>query len=94
MNQRTAQPEPQAAESAGFLPDFCAIRSVFGAIHEGDPTNDLIAIRYLDTLARLADGKASKIFLPLEVSGILGSIGGIAELFGKEQEAPPGEVPA
>jgi len=66
-----------------------AIKTVFGAIHEGDPTNDLIAIRYLDTLARVADGKASKIFLPLEVSGILGSIGGIAELFGGEKEPPP-----
>ncbi len=68
-----------------------AIKTVFGAIHEGDPTNDLIAIRYLDTLARVANGKASKIFLPLEVSGILGSIGGIAELFGKEAGAPAGE---
>ncbi|MDD3718749.1 MAG: SPFH/Band 7/PHB domain protein [Actinomycetota bacterium] len=69
-----------------------AIKTVFGAIHEGDPTNDLIAIRYLDTLARVADGKASKIFLPMEVSGILGSIGGIAELFGKEAEAPGSEA--
>lgn len=58
-----------------------AIASVYGAIHAGDPTNDLIAIKYLETLGAIADGKASKIYLPLEVSGVLGSIGGISDLF-------------
>lgn len=58
-----------------------AIENVFGAIHKGDPTNDLIAIRYLEALEAIADGKANKVFLPMEVSGILGSIGGVAELF-------------
>lgn len=57
-----------------------AIEFVFGAIHKGDPTNDLIAIRYLEALQKIADGKATKIFLPLETTGILGSIGGISEL--------------
>ena len=58
-----------------------AIENVFGAIHKGDPTNDLIAIKYLETLQKVADGKATKIFLPLETSGVLGSTGGISELF-------------
>ncbi len=57
-----------------------AVETVFGAIHNGDPTNDLIAIKYLEALQRIADGKATKIFLPLEASGILGSIAGIGEL--------------
>lgn len=57
-----------------------AIETVFGAIHKGDPTNDLIAIKYLEALQKIADGKATKVFLPLETSGILGSIGGINEL--------------
>jgi len=58
-----------------------AIKSVYSAIHEGNPTDDLIAIRYLESLKAIADGPANKVFLPLEVSGILGSIGGIGELF-------------
>ncbi len=58
-----------------------AIASVYGAIHEGDPTNDLIAIKYLEALQAIADGKASKIYLPLETSGVLGAIGGIGDLF-------------
>jgi regulator of protease activity HflC (stomatin/prohibitin superfamily) len=58
-----------------------AIERVFGAIHTGDPTDDLIAIRYLDALQGIADGNATKIFLPMELSGILGSVGAIGELF-------------
>jgi len=62
-----------------------AIQKVFSAIHKGQPTNDLLAIKYLEALKGIADGKATKIFLPLDSSGILGSIAGIAELF-KERE--------
>lgn len=58
-----------------------AIERVFAAIHNGRPTNDLLAIKYLEALQKVADGKATKIFLPLETSGILGSIGAIGELF-------------
>lgn len=58
-----------------------AIERVFQAIHTGDPTPDLIAIRYLEALARIADGQATKLFLPMETSGILGSLGAIRELF-------------
>jgi len=57
---------------------------VYNAIHTGDPTNDLIAIKYLEALEKVADGNSTKIFLPAEMSGILGSIGGIAELFNDE----------
>ena len=79
-----------------------AITNVYGAIHEGDPTNDLIAIKYLEALQVIADGKASKIYLPLETSGVLGAIGGIGDLFrpdggddsGKDTEKPaPGDKP-
>lgn len=57
-----------------------AIQTVFSAIHEGNPTNDLIAIKYLEALQQIANGQATKVFLPLEASGILGSIAGIGEL--------------
>jgi len=64
-----------------------AIENVFGAIHTGRPTNDLIAIKYLEALGTIADGKATKVFLPYEASGILSSIGGIGELL-KEKLSP------
>jgi regulator of protease activity HflC (stomatin/prohibitin superfamily) len=67
-----------------------AIERVFRAIHEGDPTPDLIAIKYLEALAQIADGKASKVFIPLESARILGSVGAVAELFGQDGETSPG----
>ncbi len=70
-----------------------AIERVFLAIHNGKPTNDLIAIKYLEALAEIANGQATKVFLPLETSGILGSIAGIGELLKEKlptsQETPP-----
>ncbi len=67
-----------------------AIENVFNAIHEGNPTNDLIAIKYLEALQGIANGSATKIFMPMEVSGILGSIGAIGELFNKTNGDPAG----
>ncbi|MFZ1947042.1 MAG: SPFH domain-containing protein [bacterium] len=61
--------------------DAQAVTKVYHAIHEGRPTYDLIAIKYLEALKAVADGKATKIFLPMETSGILGSIAGISEIF-------------
>ncbi len=58
-----------------------AIERVYAAIHNGNPSPDLIAIRYLETLQRVADGRATKIFLPLDTSGVLGSVAAIGEMF-------------
>jgi regulator of protease activity HflC (stomatin/prohibitin superfamily) len=58
-----------------------AIERVFSAIHNGNPTPDLIAIRYLEALQGVANGQATKIFLPLDTSGVLGSVAAIGELF-------------
>jgi len=63
-----------------------AIMNVYSAIHKGMPTGDLIAIKYLETLTKMADGRSTKIFLPVESSGILGSLGGIGELFKEKGE--------
>lgn len=58
-----------------------ATLAVYKAIHDANPTNQLLALQYMETLKAIADGKATKIFLPLDSSGVMGSIGGIAELF-------------
>jgi regulator of protease activity HflC (stomatin/prohibitin superfamily) len=71
-----------------------AILNVYGAIHEGDPTNDLIAVKYLESLVAIADGKANKVFLPMEATGIMGSIAGVGELFrgrGRGRGRGPGQ---
>ena len=63
-----------------------AIEKVYAAIHEGNPDDGLIAVKYLESLEKIADGKATKVFLPLESSGVLGSVSGIAELFKEDKE--------
>lgn len=68
-----------------------AIENVYGAIHKGRPTNDLVAIKYLEALQKIADGRATKIFMPLETTGVMGSIAGIGELFKKTKETPEEE---
>lgn len=79
-----------------------AILSVFRAMHEGDPTNDIIALKYLEALEKVADGRATKILLPVEATGILGSIAGISEMLSDpedkgvsedEKESQPAEKP-
>lgn len=71
-----------------------AIERVFAAIHAGDPTPDLIAIRYLEALQGVADGQATKIFLPLDTSGVLGSVAAIGEMFNEGAKgAPPAARP-
>jgi regulator of protease activity HflC (stomatin/prohibitin superfamily) len=69
--------------------EAAAIRSVYAAIHEGNPTSDLIAIKYLEALAMIADGKATKIFLPVDTNNVMGSIAGISELFRATGDVPP-----
>ncbi|MDR1088482.1 MAG: SPFH/Band 7/PHB domain protein [Coriobacteriales bacterium] len=63
-----------------------AIQNIFTAIHEGEPTEDLLAYRYIDALKYVADGKATKIFMPLEMQGIGTVVGSIGELFKSTQE--------
>lgn len=65
-----------------------AIQNVFTAIHEGNPTDDLLAYRYLDALKFIADGKATKIFMPLEMQGLGNVVGSIGELFKSTKEDP------
>jgi regulator of protease activity HflC (stomatin/prohibitin superfamily) len=61
--------------------EAAAIRSVYDAIHDGGPTNDLLAVKYLETLSSVANGRATKIYLPLDTGGMSGALAGVAELF-------------
>ncbi len=65
-----------------------AIRSVYNAIIESGTDDRVIAIKYLETLKDIADGRATKIFVPADMSAALGSIGGIAEML---KDGPNGD---
>jgi regulator of protease activity HflC (stomatin/prohibitin superfamily) len=75
-----------------------AITSVYGAIHESDPDTPLLTIKYLEALAAMADGRATKIVVPTELAGIAGSLTAVADLLssgngsmtnGSTPEGPP-----
>ena len=53
---------------------------MYEAIHDGDPTPDLLAIKYLETLQAVANGQATKIIVPTELSGLAGAVGAVAEV--------------
>jgi regulator of protease activity HflC (stomatin/prohibitin superfamily) len=57
-----------------------AISQVFAAIHEGKPTKDILMIKYLEALEKMADGKATKIFMPVETSGMLSGAAALGEM--------------
>ncbi|MGB6056740.1 MAG: SPFH domain-containing protein [Microthrixaceae bacterium] len=78
--QTMADAERYRAETVA-LGEANATRSMYQGIHDGNPTNDLIAIKYLEALKGIADGRATKIYLPLDTGGVYGSLAGIAELF-------------
>lgn len=65
-----------------------AIQQVYDAIHAGRPTKDLVSIKYLEALEKIADGKSTKIFLPMESAGILSSAAALGDLF---RESKPKE---
>jgi len=47
----------------------------------GNPTSYLIALRYIETLKEMVSGKDNKVvYLPIEATGVLGSLGGIKEM--------------
>ncbi|MBQ1213695.1 MAG: SPFH/Band 7/PHB domain protein [Tidjanibacter sp.] len=47
-----------------------------------DPATYLLAVKYIETLQEMTSGKDNKVvYLPYEATSVLGSIGGIKELF-------------
>jgi regulator of protease activity HflC (stomatin/prohibitin superfamily) len=65
-----------------------AITTVYSAIKNAAPDDKLIAIQYLDALKAISAGQATKIFLPLEATGVLGALGGIQEIFQSHGNVP------
>ena len=63
-----------------------AIRNITEAVSSGgaDPVNYLLAVKYLETLKEIASGQDNTtVYLPYEATNMLGSIGGIKDLFQK-----------
>lgn len=60
------------------------INLVYGAIMNAKPDSNLIAIKSLEAMERVADGKANKVFIPFDATKAMGSLGAAAELIKKD----------
>ncbi len=63
-----------------------AINKIINALADkGQPDKYLIAMKYLETLKTMTDGKNNKVvYMPYEATGILSSVDGIKQMFDKE----------
>ena len=56
------------------------IELVYGAIRNSQPDDKLIAIKTLESLEKVADGKANKVFIPFEATKALAGLGSLKEI--------------
>lgn len=56
------------------------IKLVYSAIMETKPDENLVALKSLETLEKVAQGSANKVFIPFEATKALSSIGAIKEV--------------
>ena len=64
-----------------------AIKRIAEALKDtkSDPVAYFIAVKYIETLKEMTSGKDNKtVYMPYEATSILGSLGGIKDLFGKQ----------
>ncbi|GAA4963017.1 SPFH domain-containing protein [Actinoplanes utahensis] len=66
-----------------------AIRTVFDAIHQANPSQKVLAYQYLQSLPQIANGTANKVWiLPTELTkaleGLGGALGGLGNMVGDE----------
>lgn len=56
------------------------IAQVYGAIMNAKPDDKLVAIKSLETLEKVADGKANKVFIPFDTTKSMGALGALSEV--------------
>jgi regulator of protease activity HflC (stomatin/prohibitin superfamily) len=68
-----------------------SIRRIADGITVGNPAQYLIMMKYIESLREMSRSNNSKvIFMPVEISSVLSSIGAFKEVFG-DQEAVPAQ---
>ena len=56
------------------------VELVYGAIKNAKPDDKLVALKSLESLEKIADGDANKIFIPFDATKTLASVGTIKEM--------------
>jgi regulator of protease activity HflC (stomatin/prohibitin superfamily) len=77
--QASARVKQAEAEASAIQMTINAIKG------NGEPDKYLIAVRYLETLKNMVEGKDNKVvYMPYEATGILSSIDGIKQMLGSK----------
>ena len=56
------------------------IEMVYGAITKAKPTKELVTIKALESLEKVADGPANKVFIPFDTSSAFSALGAVKEV--------------
>lgn len=67
LAKRAAITEAEGKKEAAILEaegEAAKIGRVYKAIHDGNPNEELLKIKYLEALEKIADGNATKVFMP------------------------------
>ncbi len=81
------------ARERGAEAEAKATSMVSEAIAKGDvqAINYFVALKYVEAMKEIGGGHNHKlVFMPIEATGLIGAIGGIAELAKKAADKPPG----
>ena len=95
INKAMADKESQILQAEGEAKakllqaeaEAAAINKLAEAIRgtKSDPASYMLAVKYIDTLREMVSGKDNKtVYLPYEATSMLGSLGGIKDLFDKK----------
>ena len=63
------------------------ISQVYGAIMNANPNDKLVAIKSLETLEKVADGKANKVFIPFDTTKSMGALGALTEIVRENKQS-------
>ena len=63
-----------------------AIAQIEAKVGVNNATKYLIALKYLEALQRVANGNATKVFLPFESAGVLGALGAVSDIWSGKQD--------
>ncbi|MBQ2025069.1 MAG: SPFH/Band 7/PHB domain protein [Paludibacteraceae bacterium] len=78
------QAEAQILQAEAEAKAIAQISAAVASNKGSDPVQYLLAIKYIESLKEMTSGKDNKtVYLPYEATGVLGSLGGIKDLFNK-----------
>ncbi len=84
--KREAAIKEAEGEARAILEVQTAIAEGLKKINEANPSESVIAIKALESLEKMADGKATKIIIPSQLQGIAGLATSVKELMGNENK--------